>query len=252
MTWWNVSFPFRRNISVVGSPTGTPVGHPVSVSIDRSKILDANKVLPSYADVVVIYNNVVLPRSVTLTATDFVVNFNTYVALDPNEVDDNYYIYYGNPTPAIVQPAYISNDWPVSVNFSGAGVSFTHPGEDWIEGVSKAKQARATFVFNGTKVRLVSDIGPDKGLAEIQLDAGPWTKVDLYSKQRQPSSVIQSYVDLLPADHILRIRALDAHNAASVSNSINIVRFDYMKYVQVLDLGEEVSDLTWSSSLGGM
>lgn len=249
-----VPFPFRRKLQITAPSEyeGVPVGHPLTVRLNSS-LIEMNKLRSDFVDLVTTYNGLQIPRKVTQIDSEIDVEFQVQSLLTANQVyTDSYYIYYGNPTSTLIQPSYVVNDWPVSVSADGLRVSYTNPGEDWADGISNARQAKAVFSFNGTKVRLISNLGPDYGIAEIQLDNDVWTSVDLYSKQLVPDAVVFQNSFLTPGDHSLRFRASGFRNAGSTNNRINIVRFDYMKNVQAIDLGEEVDDFTWSSSLGGV
>jgi hypothetical protein len=249
-----VPFPFRRKLQITTSSEyeGVSVGHPITIKLSSS-LIDMNKILPDFTDLVTTYNGLQIPRRVTQTDAEIDVEFQVQSLLNANQVyTDSYYIYYGNPLSSLIQLPYIANDWPVSVTADGLRVSYTNPGEDWTDGISNSRHAKAILSFNGTKVRLISNKADDYGIAEIQLDEGAWTKVDLYSQQDQSNVVVYENDSLVPGDHALRIRATGTRNAGSTNNRINIVRFDYMKNVQAIDLGEEVDDFTWSSSLGGV
>lgn len=255
MTWIinNTRFPFRRNLQVIASPEygGVSAGHPVTVILS-SDLINMNKVLEDFSNLVVTFQDNQIPRRVTQVGFDITVEFQIQALLSADEVNfEDYHIYYGSSI-GLTQPSYVTNDWPVSIDEDNSRVSYTRPGEDWVNGISTSRRAKANFAFNGTKVRLIGNRGSNYGFAEIQLDLNDWITVDLYSPQFQANVILYQVSYLNPGDHALRIKATGSQNAGANDNKINIVRFDYMKNIEVIDLGEEVDDFTWSSSLGGM
>lgn len=248
MVWWNNSYPFRRRLQIVGPSTGAPLHHPAIFTLDKTKTVSMGKMLADYSDLAVVYNNTNIGRGTTTSGSNVLVEFDLQTALTASQVvDDTYYVYYGNDTP-LAQPAFVSNLWPLVVLESDIGVTYTSPGEDWIDGVASKRSARATFSFTGDQVRIVSNIGKDKGVAEVQLDNNDWQSVDLYHTSTL-ASIVYAVTSLSDTTHTLRVRVSGHQNPASNGSTINIVRFEYRKNVHVIDLGEQINDnFTWSST----
>jgi len=148
--------------------------------------------------------------------------------------------------------AELKNVWPVTLNHDHNLIAYTRPGEHWIQGVSRHPLARATVQIFCTRVRVISQIGPDKGIMEVQMnDETEWRRIDLYSQEQQDAVAFEAY-DLSPDRmHELRIRVGQETNPKSFGEEVNILSVQYSKSIVPSDLGEQVSDLVWSSSTGG-
>lgn len=256
MSWWNTSYLFRRRIQTT-TLDSVPAAHPVSINLS-TQLSSMGKVRNDYADIVAVYydgtNSYPLPTMASLNSGNIQVDFDLYAALPSNQTNTGqYYVYYGNqflsnvPTLA----SYTSNPWPLSVSANELGITYTSPGEDWENGVTTKHNARAAFAFSGVGAELVADIGPNYGIVNIQLDNGPWKETTLFSPRAQTNQVIYSVTSLAPMDHIIRVVNLKKKTPGSSGTKVNIVQFNYMKYVGTQDLGEDIVPLDWSAAIGG-
>lgn len=261
MAWWNISYPFRRHLSLVGPSGGIEAQHPITHIIPLSISIDSGKVRNDLLDLVVLYYSAsaatptwsVIPTNAQIVGDNIQVQFPLQADIEEGEVIDNsYYIYYGN-SDLEATPTYLSytpDPWPVELGFADAGISYTRPGEHWNLGISNGVGAKATLAFYGNKVRIIGNKGANWGIAEIQIDDGAWQDVDYFAVLDSFNVEIFS-VTLNKAKHTIRVRDAGKHNPSAYSSSVNIVRFEYSKGIESLDLGEEINDFEWSSSIGG-
>lgn len=184
----------------------------------------------------------------------------------------SYFVYYGNleltdsPRRYVVFPGeneppatvtfpnsdyvlgeYEENHYPLSVDPDSGRISFTRPGQDWSSGFSTTKDARATFRFRGTAVRVVSDTGPQMGKLEARINSNPWEVVDLFSSVDAEDVVVYEKEIEYEGPTELQLQ-VQTHEKL-----VNIRSVDFRKYVIVSDVIEEIDDsLVWSTFTGGV
>lgn len=257
--WLQDEYIYRRNLSMV-SPTTVPAGHPATVKLAKS-LFTQGKTRPDYEDIEVVYVTddatpvlQVVDRIVEDNALTIDVTFNLQEGMiTGEEVNERYYVYYGNLnlTNQIARPSQLIESWPVTIAHDDGIITYTRPGEHWEDGRSNTPRARANLVFYGTQVRLVSEVGFYQALLEAQVDNSDWETVDLFSTTPEVKTVYEKF-DLDPeTKHELTLRVVGDSNLNSLGDSVNIVSVDYRKPVIITDLGEQVNDLVWSSSVGG-
>lgn len=256
--WYNSSYLLRRGVKIT-SPDGAPAGHFVQYTLkDHRKSLQ-----PGYTDILVVYStadatpvNTVLDRTVTAnTDGSLTIQWNLVNALQPNLPDPGYYYVYEACSTAahVIAPpsSYTYSPWPIQEGNSGSNISYTRPGDYWLNGVTSKVGATARISFYGTAIQVESNTGPDFGTMEVQLDGQGPQIVDLYSVARQSNTVIFSAQSLDSTYHTIKIMATGQANPASNGVSVNISGFNLVKYLDVQDLGEEVYPIVWSSHVGG-
>jgi len=141
--------------------------------------------------------------------------------------------------------------WPVTLAYFDEPIAYTRPGEHWVDGVSSRPFSRATVQISCTRFRIISTVGPDKGIMEVQTNNETrWKQVDLYSALEFPAAVFEMSLDPSNMNEI-RIRVAESTNPNSYGNEVNIVNVQYTKSIILKDLGEQVKDIAWSSSTGG-
>jgi len=86
--------------------------------------------------------------------------------------------------------------------------------------------ARAELAFSGTSVNWIGLQAPWLGMADVSVDGGPVTRVDLYSPTESVSVPVFTAAGLAPGAHTLRIDVTGAQNAASTSTWVPIDAFD--------------------------
>lgn len=255
--WFNRYFLFRRNVKLY-SQAGAPVGHPVRYTIYNKKVR------ADYADILVVYApNVtdplaqhIIPFSVTPTSdnSQLIIEFQLVDSMSPGETNSGlYYIYHDNPslfgTPHLI--TYVPNPWPINVAQDSGIITYTRPGQDWVNGVSYTREALAALHFFGTDIQLISTFRSDQGLAAVKLDSGPWVDVDLYSSQTKVQPAWEAH-DLTPDNHVFLLKDVGRNRGQSSGTSVNISSINYFTYIQSIDVGEEVYPaITWATSLGG-
>lgn len=129
-------------------------------------------------------------------------------------------------------------------------INYTRPGEHWRHGVSNVDNARATVLLYAHHFRIMSEVGRDKAIMEVQVDGSEWEDVDLYSDIEEIRPVYEKY-DLSADLHEVRVRVSGRSRESSIGDEVNIHSFEYFKSAQALDTGEEVIALFWKTSLGG-
>ncbi len=249
--WWNDSYLFRRNItlSVIDA---IPAGHPVTISFPTAILYTLNKVREDLQDIVVINDSTPIPSNVSFVGTNIQVEFNLSTTITSGTNND-YDIYYGNKnlidTPTLA--SYSPNPWPLSVNAIEGIITYRRPDQDWSNGETTVTGAKATFSFTGSAVRLNADTGLDAGIVSVQLDNNPSLNIDLYANTTDTSIAVQTYTNLTPSIHTLRIVNTGQANKASSSTKLSINSIDYLGYITAADNGEEIGTLNWTTNIGG-
>lgn len=261
MSWWNNNYLFRRNLNLsILDPI--PANHPVELNLS-SNLLPGylNKVRSDLQDISIIYtyNNVATPIQFPLLTQCILIDdkiqikFNTFEQLDTSN-NTNYTLYYGfQNVPTHATPNFTDfDDWPISLPSVSPKVTYRLPNEEWHNGISTKVGAKATFVFSGTAVKLTAETGMSNGIAAIQIDDNPIVYVDFYRNGQTELSSFSPFTNLTSDYHTLRIVNTGNKNGSSSDSIIAIDSFQYMGYVLVQDLGEEVNSLLkWSVSTGG-
>lgn len=155
-----------------------------------------------------------------------------------DEIFPNYYIVYG---------VYTEKEWPSSVTEASQRISYTRPGDDWKDGVAHRPGATATFKFHGERVRILSDLSPEYGAMEVQLNEQPWVGVDLKAGELIESQEVFSDVTSNPSStNTVRVRVAG-------TEPINVKSFEYKEYTEGTLKNEEVNDsIAWSAFTGGV
>lgn len=256
--WYNSNYILRRGVQIT-SPDGAPAGHPVNFTLkDPAKSLQSHN-----ADVLVIYsspteatpNYQVLPVKRSTNADgSILVQWALVNALLPNQTDSgSYYVYEANANIAsiIIPPVYSPPAWPIQDTTASPSISYLRPGVYWNDGISSTFGATATIGFYGTAIQIFSNLGPNQGIAQLVLDNGTPQNIDLYSAN-QINEVVYENDNLNSNFHKIVLTVTSKANAASEGTSINITNFNIVKYLDVVDLGEEIFPIIWSSiAFGG-
>lgn len=140
--------------------------------------------------------------------------------------------------------------WPATIVNTADRINYTRPGEHWKNGVSDVSNARATILLYARHLRILSEVGRDKAIMEVQIDGSEWEDVDLYSEVPGITSVFEKY-DLSDELHEVRVRVTGRSNESSIGDTVNIDSLEYFKSVKALNAGEEVVSLFWKTSFGG-
>ena len=248
-SWWEnavgaKNYAFRRNLKIV--PDGTIyAGYPLFVKFPYTTLLNANKIRPDFQDIEVLYlgaNDVwqILPKQITLDGDNILINFNAVA--DITTTNTKYYVYMTNlnlrnkPTVG----TYTSAKYVIDTSVNGYGLTFTNPTEDWLNNESKVVNAKASFSLYGVDARVTVQQGPDHGILELTLDDNDPILIDTYNST-DLNSVIYTTSDLTIGQHYLRFRVTGNKSAYSTGNSIKLVKVEYSKYTECIDLGEEIN-----------
>lgn len=253
--WWHTNYPYRRQLSIVPDED-IEAGYIVRFDLPVAITIESGKVIPlDQEDLEIVYYDpdpVVLGRSVEVIDDQILVAFSVGTDVAEDTVNLDHFAYYGNPDliDAPSRPVFVDDLWPSDVTIDD-GISFTRPGEFWIDGVSEVMNAKATFTFGGTAVRISAIKGPNAGIAEVQIDDGAWEDVDLYQVTTSAPTVVYEVTDLVDVAHTIRYRVSGRKDSRSTSTAVNLTMIEYAKRVPIEELGEEILELTWSTHSGG-
>ena len=126
------------------------------------------------------------------------------------EDDDRSITYSGSWVPDTAQ------NWSGSSLETGAGTATR----------AAAAGARADFAFTGTSVTWIGFRGPWIGMADVSIDGGAVTRVDLYSPAEQVQVPVFTATGLAAGSHTLRIDVVGDKNPASTSTWVFVDAFD--------------------------
>lgn len=112
--WWNLDYDYRKQISIINNVASTlGSGYSVCLIVNTASLVSGGKMLPSGNDLRIVYLNgsswVEIDRDVIdMNAGSTKVWFKTQAGISASGSDNNYYMYYGNPS-AASPPANKSN-----------------------------------------------------------------------------------------------------------------------------------------------
>jgi len=259
--WWDSNWSYRRYLTITAPASGLEVRHPITVNVSKDPI-GRNKMRSDFQDIQVLQllqstpeKWRLVPKDITAFETTVRVRFNLAIALSANGVSDGeYFIYYGN-SDLVGDPvvgSYTYQPYPIAIDTDSSAVTYTRPGRDWEDGVASNYGAKATVEFIGEDIQIYSTKGADWGIAEVQLDDGSWTQVDLFASATATGQVVYTTSGLSEAKHTLRIRTTGQKHPSSSDNKINFEKFTYKKHGLAVDVREEAnSRLMWSTGIGG-
>jgi len=104
LNWWNLNYSYRRQTTVENNaPSLLRTNYSVNVSMDTASLVSAGKILSNGNDLRVAYwssgNWTELDREVKdMNSTSTQIWFETQSLIEASESDNNYFVYYGNPT----------------------------------------------------------------------------------------------------------------------------------------------------------
>lgn len=261
--WWNKAYTYRRILQVQPNDEGFEVDHPLHIVLAKDTVRQG-KVNPDGSDIEVLRlvldvpeTWTVVPKMIEDSDTEFVITWPNQVEIPPNTtVRGTYYVYYGNTTlvgAPTDTPEYIPLEWPVSMSYNSSRITYTRPGEHWVDGIGLEDGAKATLQFYGSNVRLMSDIGPSWGISEIQIDEGDWIQADLFSPTISEYEEVFSTYGLSMGYHTIRIKRSGFKAASATDYNINIKSIDYTRHNGVANIDEEADEtLMWGSAIGGV
>ncbi len=92
---------------------------------------------------------------------------------------------------------------------------------------SSIKDAVAQFSFTGSRIGLISTKAPDRGYAEILVDAVRVGVVNLYAPAHQPRMVV-FIRDVKYGNHVLTVRVLGTKQSASTGTRVDVDGFYFL------------------------
>jgi len=125
--WWNLDYDYRRQISIINNVASTlGSGYSVCLIVDTASLVSGGKTLPSGNDLRIVYLNgsswVEIDRDVIdMNTSSTKVWFKTQADISASGSDNNYYMYYGNPS-AVNPPADKSNVYDFWDDFDDASL----------------------------------------------------------------------------------------------------------------------------------
>ncbi len=114
-----------------------------------------------------------------------------------------------------------SNNFP----WSGSGVS-NLPELPLTAHETATAGEKMTVPFRGTAISWIGYRGPDAGIAQVQVDGGAPTQVDMYSAAATFQPVVFTANGLADANHTLTIQATGLKNAASAAARVVVDALD--------------------------
>lgn len=260
--WWDKSYTYRRILQIQPNTEGFEIDHPFYAVLGKDSVLQ-NKVRADGADIEVLQlvqyvpeTWAVLPKKVTMGDSTILVEWANQIDIPADSIiKDLYYIYYGNSS-LVNRPEDLSYEptvWPVSVGYDSGRLTFTRPGEHWQGSLGVEGEAKATLQFYGSKVHILSNIGPDYGIAEVQVDDSDWQQVDLYAPVEATDVEVFLQTGLSLDYHTIRFRRSGFKAASATSTNINLQKIEYLRHNGVANVMEEADEtLMWGSVIGGV
>lgn len=275
VTWISDKYVYRRGIELTSLNSDIQPLQPATIAIPSS-VSDAKKVRVDFGDLEIVYNNQALYRDVIVYSGAIYITFQIQSEILANTLDANYFLYMGNPDlatpltrnsqqPASYYPDVFSADssltldevplwayWPNRILYDSTLISYTRPGEHWIEGYTQVSQARASTKLIADRMRLICEVGPNQGIIQVRTNTDQWHEIDLYADTVSVKPVFE--VKDLPSNKLneLTIIATGRSRYPSQEFNANVQMIDYSYDFYVEDAGEEVRPLSWSSYVGGV
>jgi hypothetical protein len=88
--------------------------------------------------------------------------------------------------------------------------------------------ATMSVPFRGTGISWIGYRGPDAGIANVQVDGGPATQVDLYAPTATYQPIVFTKTGMTDGDHTLLVTATGTKNASSTAARVVIDALDVM------------------------
>ncbi len=202
-----------------------------TVSIDGTQVREVNLFAhPTdeiHTPIVTIYDLSAGQHTITITATgrqDNQAQGNT-VVVDAFDIQPNFTVSHWQDTNPDLQ---YSGAWTKSANgfnWSGSGVSNLPELPVTAHETSNAG-AKMTVPFRGTAVSWIGYRGPDAGIANVQIDGGAPTQVDLYASSATYQPIVFTANGLSDANHTLTITATGSKNASATGARVVVDALD--------------------------
>lgn len=260
--WWDKSYTYRRILQIQPNNEGFEIDHPFYAVLGKDSVRQG-KIRLDAADIEVLQlvqyvpeTWAILPKKITMGDSTILVEWANQIDIPADTiVKDLYYIYYGNST-LVNKPDHFDYEpmqWPVSVAYDSGRLSFTRPGEHWKGSLGVDGEAKATLRFYGSKMRILANVGPDYGIAEVQVDDSEWEQVDLYAPVGASDVEVFLRTNLSLDYHTVRYRRSGFKAASATGTNINLQKIEYLRHNGVANVMEEADEtLMWGSVIGGV
>ncbi|MFD7431499.1 glycoside hydrolase family 2 TIM barrel-domain containing protein [Streptomyces sp. NPDC059818] len=126
----------------------------------------------------------------------------------------------------------VIDDASEQVTYSGswthadASVSWTSGDLGRTESFSDGPGDSATATFWGTGIRVISPKGPGEGIAEVSVDGGAATQVDLYASGKQFQQRVFERTGLAEGEHTVTLRVTGRRNTAATGAHVVLDAFE--------------------------
>ena len=80
------------------------------------------------------------------------------------------------------------------------------------------------YTFNGTGIKLLSLLGPDKGIAKVVLD-GKVYSADMFRSKEEKGGIAFEKLDLLPGEHTIIVKTIGVKSKKSAGTLITVDAF---------------------------
>jgi hypothetical protein len=249
MAWWNSSYVFRREITVTGvAPANAFVV--LNNQIDFSALQASGTVRGDREDVEIVHETNDATPSYTVLSRQIVASVLTFRTNVEIPDTGKFYMYYGNAllsgTP-VVRPSYDATQ--LSVGTDGAGVSYTRPGEHWVDGASYTANSVASFSLYGSSVNIVLEKGPNMGKYTVMRNSDVLGVYDLYSPTVEAFEQAVTFSTL--GYNTVSVVVAGDNNPSSSGQLIKVNEFRYDGGTLGVSGTEETVLDTWTSYVGG-
>lgn len=165
--------------------------------------------------------------TITVTGTHNSQGTGNVVVIDAFDIQPNFTVSHWQDTNPDLQ--YTAGWTKSSENFpwSGNGVS-NLPERPVTAHETSAAGEKMTVPFRGTAIGWVGYRGPDAGIAQVQIDGGAATTVDLYAASATFQPTVFSATGLADTNHTLTITSTGTKNASSSAARVVVDALDVM------------------------
>jgi len=202
--WWDPAYGYRQQISIQAGSASVPSGYTIGIGLNHSSLVSAGKAQFSGNDLRIVRKTSsgwdeldrVLGLEFDWGAPGMVINFPLQSSINANQLDDSYYLYYGNSS-AGSPPANPQNVYWYFNDFSSASAL-----SDWTQhDVSQS----SSWSVSGGKLRQTGDAA--------QTDIDPQINSKLVLTGRPAIHELMLEVNVFPGDKDLTAFGLCSNDA---------------------------------------
>jgi len=262
--WWQHSYPYRRLTSFPTLEYELPAGHPAYLKVSKS-IVDQGKANAYLSDLAMAYlSDPEKGRWTPALMTAYHLDGWIYISFQlqddvkvGEDISGRYFLYYGDRSGIAnfdLVEELDSSEWFNTYTPDSGEVSFTRPNQDWHEGRTAVAQAKATVNIFADRVRIFAKVSNNKGIAEVQINDGIWSRIDLFSTAATEEEVVVFEArDLQSGMNTIRYRCTGESRPSSLGADVNFTKIEFGNHSTFTDVMEEADDTkSWGSNTGGM